>query len=98
MHREAIFFSEHNDFLFNLCSLSKYHVSRNKNTFLKEKKGGCFVFTLTLLSQHKPYGGRKEREVKSNDWVKSQMASCLNHESLKGLLQKYQALWENRCT
>lgn len=38
MHWEAISFSEHNYFLFNPCSLSKYRVSRNKSTFLEEKR------------------------------------------------------------
>lgn len=66
MHREAISSSDHNYFLFNLCSLSKYHVSRNKNTALKEKQSRIFVFTLTWLRQHKCYGGKMEGEAQSD--------------------------------
>lgn len=91
MHWEAISFSEHNYFLFNPRSLSKYRVSRNKSTFLEEKRfppplvPPCFV-------NISPMEAKWNLRSKVTMWVKSQMASCLSPASFKGLLQKQQTL------
>lgn len=93
MHQEAISFSEQLFFYsISVLSLNIMSVEIKTHFWKKEKKWWIFVFTLTLLSQHKPYWGKTERGVQRDNRVKSQMASCLNHISFKGLLQKYQAL------